>query len=438
MDILIMAGQLILSLTILVGLHEMGHMLPAKWFGMRVSKFFIGFPPTLFSRKKGETEYGIGAIPLGGFVKIEGMVDESLDTENLNKDPEPWEFRAKPAWQRLIVMLGGITVNFVLGILIFIGIIWISGEHYLPLSEVKYGIVAHELGEEMGLRDGDKIVKVNGRTIDRFEETLSPEVFLNSNSFYTISREGKLMDIRIPSDLIEKLSDRKARKRLFSPAAPFEVGMVMGGMPGEKAGLKAGDRIMGVDSIGIYYFQQLQDVLSKMKGRNVTLHVQRADQILHFPLQISSDGLIGFKPKLLLNEGVTHYGFFQSIPKGTAMAIEILDMNLSGFGKIFKGEVSPSNAVSGPIGIARDFFGANFDWINFWKNTGMLSLILAFMNLLPIPALDGGHSLMLTYEILTRRKPSLVFMEWAQKIGMFLILALMAFAIFNDLIKSFF
>jgi regulator of sigma E protease len=438
MDILIMAGQLILSITILVGLHELGHMLPAKWFGMRVSKFFIGFPPTLFSRKKGETEYGIGAIPLGGFVKIEGMVDESLDTQNLSKEPEPWEFRAKPAWQRLIVMLGGITVNFFLGILIFIGIVWITGEHFLPVSEVKYGIVAHELGEEMGLRDGDKIVKVNGKTIERFEETLSPEVLLSSNSYYTISRNGQTMDIRIPADLLEKLSDRKARKRLFSPAAPFEVGKVMGGMPGDKAGLKPGDRIMGIDSSGIYYFQQLQDMLANLKGKQITLHVQRGDHILHLPLQVSSDGLIGFQPKLLLNEGVIYYGFFQSIPRGTEMAIEILDMNLSGFAKIFRGEVSASNAVHGPIGIARDMFGSSFDWTNFWKNTGMLSLILAFMNLLPIPALDGGHAMMLTYEIVTRRKPSLVFMEWAQKIGMFLILALMIFAIFNDLIKSFF
>jgi regulator of sigma E protease len=438
MDILIMAGQLILSLSILVGLHELGHMLPAKWFGMRVSKFFIGFPPTLFSRTKGETEYGIGAIPLGGFVKIEGMVDESLDTEKLNQTPEPWEFRAKPAWQRLIVMLGGITVNFILGILIFIGIIWITGEHFLPVSEVKYGIVAHELGKEMGLQDGDKILKVNGKTIERFEETLSPEVFLNSNSYYTIARDGQTLYIRIPADLLEKLSDRKARKRIFSPAAPFEVDKVMGGMPGEKAGLKPGDWIMGIDDKGVYYFQQLQDMLKNLKGKKVTLHVQRDEQVLHLPLEVSSDGLIGFQPKLLLKEDVVYYNFFQSIPKGAEMAIEILDMNLSGFAKIFKGEVSASNAVSGPIGIARDMFGSQFNWVNFWKNTGMLSLILAFMNLLPIPALDGGHAMMLSYEIIARRRPSLVFMEWAQKIGMFLILGLMIFAIFNDLIKSFF
>ena len=438
MDILIMIGQLVLALSILVGLHEAGHMLTAKYFGMKVSKFFIGFPPTLFSKTYGETEYGIGAIPLGGFVKIEGMVDESLDTQNLSAEPEPWEFRAKPAWQRLIVMLGGIIVNFFLGIIIFIGLVWINGEHFLPISEVKYGIVAHELGKEMGLKDGDRIIKVNGNTIEKFDETLSPDVLLNSNSFYTIERGGQILDIKIPTDLLEKLSDRKARKRLFSPAAPFEVQKVITGMPGEKAGLKEGDKIMGINDIGVLYFQQLQDLLKTMKGKNVTLHVQRKDELLHFPMEITKDGTIGFQPKLLLKEGTTTFSFFQSIPKGANMAIEILDMNISGFGKIFKGEVSASNAVSGPIGIAQDMFGGHFNWTNFWTNTAMLSLILAFMNLLPIPALDGGHSVLLLYEMISRRKPSLMFMEWAQKIGMAIVLGLMVFAIFNDVFKRLF
>jgi len=438
MDILIMIGQLVLALSILVGLHEAGHMLTAKFFGMRVSKFFIGFPPTLFSKTYGETEYGIGSIPLGGFVKIEGMVDESLDTQNLSAEPEPWEFRAKPAWQRLIVMLGGVFVNFILGIVIFIGLFWVNGEHFLPISEVKYGIVVHELGQEMGLQNGDKIIKVNGRTIDKFDETLAPEVLLNSNSFYTIDRSGQILDIKIPGDLLEKLSDRKSRKRLFSPATPFEVQKVVTGMPAGKAGLKEGDKIMGINDIGILYFQQLQDVLKTLKDKSVTLHVQRGEQLLHLPVTITKDGTIGFQPKMLLTEGVTMYSFFESIPKGAAMAFEILDMNISGFGKIFKGEVSASNAVSGPIGIAQDMFGGHFDWTNFWRNTGMLSLILAFMNLLPIPALDGGHSVLLLYEMITRRRPSLTFMEWAQKIGMAIILGLMVFAIFNDVIKRLF
>jgi regulator of sigma E protease len=392
----------------------------------------------LFSKKYGETEYGIGAIPLGGFVKIEGMVDESLDTQNLTTEPEPWEFRAKPAWQRLIVMLGGIIVNFFLGIFIFIGLVWVNGEHYLPISEVKYGIVAHELGEEMGLKTGDRIIKVNGNTIDKFDETLSPDVLLNSNSFYTIVRNGEVIDIKIPTDLLEKLSDRKARKRLFSPAAPFEVAKVAPGLPGEKAGLQPGDRILGINEKAVLFFQQLQDMLKEYKDQNITLHVQRGESLLHFPLQVTSDGLIGFQPKLLLKEGVTNYSFLQSIPKGTFMAFEILDMNISGFGKIFKGEVSASNAVSGPIGIAQDLFGGNFDWTNFWRNTAMLSLILAFMNLLPIPALDGGHAVILIYEMVSRRKPSLKFMEWTQKIGMVIILSLMVFAVFNDVFKRLF
>lgn len=438
MDILIMAGQLILALSILVGLHELGHMLPAKWFGMRVSKFFIGFPPSIFSKKVGETEYGVGAIPLGGFVKIEGMVDESMDTQNLTTEPEPWEFRAKPAWQRLIVMLGGITVNLLLGIFIFIGLLWVNGEHYLPISEVKYGIVAHEFGQEMGLKNGDKIIRVNGKKIDKFDETLAPEVLMNSNSYYTIVRDGQEMEIRIPGDLLEKLSDRKNRKRLFSPAAPFEVQKVMAGMPAEKAGLQAGDRILGINDTAILYFQQLQDVLKTVKGQKAELHVQRGENLLHMPIEVTSDGLIGFQPKLLLNEGTIHYSFLECIPAGTRMAFEILELNIAGFGKIFKGEVSASNAVSGPIGIAQDMFGGSFSWVNFWKNTGMLSLILAFMNLLPIPALDGGHSVLLLYEMVSRRKPSIRFLEWAQRIGMAMILSLMIFAIFNDIFKRLF
>jgi regulator of sigma E protease len=438
MDILIMAGQLIFALLILVGLHEAGHMLTAKWFGMRVSKFFIGFPPTVYSKQVGETEYGLGAIPLGGFVKIEGMVDESLDLQNLSTEPEPWEFRAKPAWQRLIVMLGGIIVNFFLGIFIFIGLLYVNGEHYLPASEVKFGIVAHELGQEMGLKTGDKILKVNGKTIEKFDETLAPDVLLGSNSYYTVERGGQLLEIRIPTDLLEKLSDRKARKRLFSPAAPFEVEKIMAGMPAEKAGLQIGDKIMGINDKGTRYFQELQDVLKLFKDQDVTVHVQRGENLIHLPIHITKEGLIGFKPKLLLKEGTIQYSFLDCIPAGTGMAFEILELNISGFGKIFKGEVSASNAVSGPIGIAQDMFGSSFDWTNFWRNTGMLSLILAFMNLLPIPALDGGHVVFLLYEMVSRRKPSLKFMEWSQKIGMLIVLSLMVFAIFNDVFKRLF
>lgn len=433
-----MAGQLIFALLILVGLHEAGHMLTAKWFGMRVSKFFIGFPPTLYSKQIGETEYGIGGIPLGGFVKIEGMVDESLDVQNLSTEPEPWEFRAKPAWQRLIVMLGGIIVNFFLGIFIFIGLLYFNGEHYLPASEVKYGIVAHELGEEMGLKTGDKILKVNGKTLEKFDEALAPDVLLGSHSTYTIDRNGQQMEIAIPTDLLEKLSDRKARKRLFSPAAPFEVEKVISGMPAEKAGIKPGDKIMGINDKGVRYFQELQDMLKTMKGQEVTVHILRNDNLVHLPLQITSEGLLGFKPKLLLKEGTINYSFLDCIPAGTAMAFEILELNVTGFGKIFKGEVSASNAVSGPIGIAQDMFGSSFSWVNFWRNTGMLSLILAFMNLLPIPALDGGHVVFLLYEIVSRRKPSIKVLEWAQKVGMVIILSLMVFAIFNDVFKRLF
>jgi regulator of sigma E protease len=438
MEYLIMAGQLILGLSILVGLHEWGHMFAAKTFGMRVEKYFIGFPPKIWSVQKGETEYGIGAIPLGGFVKISGMIDESMDTEAMNKDPQPWEFRSKPAWQRLIVMLGGIIVNVIVGVFIFIVIAYKDGEKILSNAEVnKYGIIAGDLAQQIGLKTGDKIVKVNGKPFADFNDVVSSDVFLGSNSSYTVNRGGQEVDIDIPNNFIEKLSDPEEKGNFIRPAMPFRIAELVPGMPAEKAGMKAGDKIVSINGTPIRFYNELQAKLPTLKGKEAKIVIDRAGQQQELNVKVSGDGTIGLYPESLLAFTTINYTVGQAISKGTENAFAVVFNNIKGFGKIFRGEVSASKALSGPIGIAR-MFGGIWDWSRFWYLTGLLSMVLAFMNALPIPALDGGHAVILSYEIISGRKPSDAFLENAQKVGMVLLLGLMAFAIFNDVWKAVF
>jgi regulator of sigma E protease len=439
MDVLIMAGQLILGLSILVGLHELGHLLTAKMFGMRVEKFSIGFPPTIFKVQYGETEYAIGAIPLGGFVKISGMIDESMDKEFLNKAPEPWEFRAKPAWQRLIVMLGGIIVNVITGIVIFIVLTYTRGEEFIPASKAEYGIVVHEVGEKIGLRTGDKIVNINGKPFERFSDIKSSEVLLSSNAFYTVVREGKEVRIDIPNDLMDDLADRK---KAFIDDLPvtkeYQILEIAAGSPAEKAGLKSQDLIVAVNDQPVAFYHELQQRLSTAAGEEARLKVKRGEEELELKATIGPDGKLGFVPAFVQSLFVHRdFGFGESVNKGTADAFGIVFDNIKGFGKIFRGEVSASKSLSGPIGIGK-VYGSVWIWSKFWYITGMLSMILAFMNFLPIPALDGGHVMFISYEMISGRKLSDKFLENSQKVGMVLLLCLMVFAVFNDIFKAIF
>jgi regulator of sigma E protease len=432
-----MVGQLILGLTILVGLHELGHMLTAKWFGMRVEKYAIGFPPKIFSKKFGETEYMLGLIPLGGFVKISGMVDESMDTEALKEEPKPWEFRAKPAWQRLIVMMGGIIVNVITGIVIYIALTYNYGESYLPASEARYGIVANEIGQDIGFQTGDRVVAVNGKELEKFDDVYSMDALLGRNAYYTVEREGQLVDIQVPVDLMDRLADREDRMFFVQPRLPFKVGQVMAGSAAAKAGLKEGDVITKIDGKNVQFFHEFQEALQQKKGEAATMTVKRDDKLVRLQVQVSDEGTIGFQSVPLLQYATKEYSLSESIPMGTEQAFGVITANLKGFGKIFRGEVSASKSLSGPIGIAQ-IFGDTFNWYKFWTIVGMLSMVLAFMNFLPIPALDGGHVVFLTYEMISGRKPSDNFLENAQKVGMVLLLGLMAFAIFNDVFKLIF
>ncbi|QCK13983.1 RIP metalloprotease RseP [Mangrovivirga cuniculi] len=432
MEGIIMFAQLILSISILVGLHELGHLVAAKVFGMRVEKYSIGFPPKIFGFQWGETEYSFGAIPLGGFVKISGMVDESLDTENLDEEPQPWEFRAKPAWQRLIVMLGGIIINVITGIIIFISLLYVNGEEYLPKSEVnKAGIYALELGEKIGLQTGDKILNVNGKDWDRFGDLSNIEVLLEDDSYYTVLRDGDTVTVNVPSDFMNDLSEKKGQFIFYRH--PFVVGDVSKDSPGDKAGLRQGDKILAINGEEFTYFDEFKSEINQYAGKEVNLEVSRDGNIENMNVALGDSAIIGFKPVI---DGVNfereEYSLGQAIPMGTSKAFTVVWVNIRAFGKMFSGDLDPTKSLQGPIGIMRTF-GGTWDWTRFWALTGLLSMVLAFMNLLPIPALDGGHVVFLLYEMVSGRKPSDKFLEGAQKVGMAILLTLMVFIFGNDI-----
>ncbi|UPL48147.1 M50 family metallopeptidase [Hymenobacter sublimis] len=472
MEGLIMAGQMLLGLSILVGLHEFGHFAAAKYFKIRVDKFYIFFDflfplPgvmnfALFKKKIGETEYGLGWFPLGGYVAIHGMIDETQDADSLAAEPQANEFRAKPAWQRLIVMLGGIIMNVITGIVIFSLLTFTYGERYLPAAEARFGVVPSKLGKEIGFQKGDKIVKINGRPFDDFNDIYSPEVILGSNAYYTVDRGGQLLDVPVPNNFMDRLADN-GDQRFVEPLDPFRVDQVVPGSPAAKAGLQPDDQILQVGNKPVQFFRDLQEALlenantvekpsllvrfvnwlrgvkpAPQPAEKITpLLVNRGGQNLTLQVRVDEEGKIGFGPRFMLKRSNREYGLLESVPLGTQQAFGVITTQAKAFAKIFRGEASFRKSVGGPIEIAQQY-GGKWDWFRFWMLTGMLSMVLAFMNLLPIPALDGGHVVFLLYEMIAGRKPSDKFLENAQKVGMMLILGLMAFVlIINPLLKAF-
>ena len=432
-----MVGQLLLGLSILVGLHELGHLLTAKLFGMRVEKFSIGFPPKIAGFQWGDTEYSIGAIPLGGFVKISGMVDESMDTAQLASEPQPWEFRAKPAWQRLIVMLGGIIVNVITGIIIFVTLVYSNGETYFSRDQViENGIVAYEYGEAIGLKTGDKVLDVNGQTYQSIGELSSGSALLSENGYYTVDRQGEKIKVEIPKGFINSFNSEEAFSKFIAVRFPFEVGAVEPGTGAEKVGIAAGDQIIAVNGSPITYFDEMQSALQQVKNQSVSLVRRRGAQVDTLNVPVSAEARIGIAVNPLLEPVRREYGFMESLSRGTSRAFGAVIVNAKALGKMFTGEVSTKN-VSGPIGMAK-IYGNQWDWVKFWSITGLISMILAFMNLITIPALDGGHVVFLLYEMVSGRAPSDKFLEYAQKVGMVILLGLMVFAIGNDILKLIF
>ena len=432
-----MIGQLVLALSILVGLHEFGHFAFAKLFKIRVDKFYIFFDflfpmPSvmnfaLLKKKVGETEYGIGWFPLGGYVQIHGMIDETQDASALAGPPQPDEFRGKPAWQRLLVMLGGIIMNVLLGIVIFAAMTYHYGETYLPASSVKYGVLPNGLGRQVGFRAGDKVVKINGRPFTEFDDIYKPEVLLGDNTYFTVERAGQLADVKLPANFLDLSGKQTEDSLLLRPREPFAVERVTPGGNASKAGLQVGDVITTVSGRPVQFFDELQAALLANKGKTARLDVQRAGQPLALNVAVDADGHIGFERKSTLAFGTRTYSLAESLPLGAKKAFSIVWVQARAFGKIFTGKASAKN-LGGPVEIAQQFGGV-WDWQHFWGLAGILSMVLAFMNLLPVPALDGGHVVFLLYEMILRRKPSDAFLEGAQRVGTVLILALMAYVI---------
>ncbi|MBX7205410.1 MAG: RIP metalloprotease RseP [Bacteroidia bacterium] len=436
MEVLVMIGQLILGLSILVFFHELGHYTAARMFGIKVEKFYLFFDAwgkKLFSFKYGETEYGIGWLPLGGYVKIAGMVDESMDSEQMNQPPQPWEFRTKPAWQRLIVMIAGVVVNAVLAVLIFTLMFVYYGDPYIPNSQVKNGIVAYKLAQDIGLKTGDKITGINGHPIERFSDVANTKVLLGEGMVYNIDRNGEKLDIPVPDDFVNRLTD--SRDQFLDKRMTFFVGKVQPGSNAAKAGMKANDKIIAVNGIAFNFFDEFQEILKKNNEKSVALTLIRNNETITLKVDVNEEGKLGFAPDTKDFElKIDEFTLAQAFPVGAHKAWSVLTDNIKGFSKIFKGKVAFSKSVQGPIGMAQ-IYGGVWDWNNFWHLTGLISMILAFMNILPIPALDGGHVIFLFVEMIIGRPLSLKFQERAQTVGMVILLSLMAFAVLNDMRK---
>lgn len=436
---LIMAAQLILGLSILVALHELGHYLAARAFGIRVEKFYLFFDAwgfKLFSFTKGDTEYGIGWLPLGGYVKISGMIDESLDKEAMAQPPQPYEFRSKPAWQRLIVMVAGVTMNVILGIIIFSFILLLDKKEYLPNSEVKNGIYAYKLGKDIGLQDGDKITAINGKPFERFDDLLSSRVVFGST--LTVERKGQTLEVEVPDNFYRTISTEGRWNFIGTGELVYEVNSIAEGENAEKAGIKVGDKIVGIEGARINGNNDLPNQLAKVKNGEIKFIIQREGNELVIPSKVSEKGTIGIgyntSSEINPDYRMKEFTLATAFKFGTADAWEALVSNIKGLKKIFAGEEKATDAVQGPIGIAQ-IYGGTWDWSWFWRITGLLSMVLAFMNILPIPALDGGHVIFLTIEAITRRKFSDTFMERSQMVGMVILLSLMVFAVGNDVWK---
>jgi regulator of sigma E protease len=435
------AGQFILSFSILVILHELGHFIPAKKFGCRVEKFYLFFNPwfSLWSKKVGETEYGLGWIPLGGYVKISGMIDESMDKEQMKQPAQPWEFRSKPAWQRLIIMLGGVTVNVLLALVIFIMITWAWGDEYLPPQNAKYGLAVDSLGRSVGLKDGDNIIKIDNQPVKDILK-VSPQIITGEATQITILRDGREIPVTLPASIIKSLNKSKGNN-FVSVRFPAVVNGFPKTSNAEKAGLKKGDRIVGLDSIPTPFFQDFQREVKKRKNQTVQVKLVRDNNPMTIPVQVNKDGMIGFSPlsdikQLGLHTETRSYSFFESIPAGMSRAWNTLKMYTTGLKQLFTGKADPKDSLGSVISIGNIFPGV-WDWQSFWTLTAIFSIILAFMNVLPIPGLDGGHALFTIYEMITGRKPSEKFMEYAQMVGMILLLGLMAYAFGLDIWRLF-
>ena len=443
MGILIIVGQLILSLSILIVLHEMGHFLPAKWFGTRVEKFFLFFDPwfELFSIERGGTRYGIGWLPLGGYVKISGMVDESFDTEALAEEPKEWEFRSKPAWQRLIIMLGGVTVNFFLGFLIFAMTLFTWGDEYLPTMNAKYGVAVDSVGTDLGLQDGDFVLGTETMEFERVSSALlRQELIINDAREIRVNRGGAEQTLRVTDEQAKALSKEVTKGyRIYRERVPFVIAEMDDDSPAKKAGLEVDDKIIALNSQPTPYFMDFVRAIKGKKNEEITVTIERGNQQQVVQVTTNDDAKIAASPyggDRYFDYATVEYGFLESFPAGVDRGWDFLTNQVRAFGQIGKGKLDASDSLGSFISIGK-LFGTTWDWQRFWELTAMLSLLLAFINMLPVPGLDGGHVMFLLYEVITGRKPSDVFVERATLVGFILLVILMVYAIGLDISRLF-
>jgi regulator of sigma E protease len=438
MEILVKAAQFFLSLSILIILHELGHFLFARLFNTRVEKFYLFFNPwfTLFKVKKGDTEFGMGWLPLGGYVKISGMIDESMDKEQMSQAPKPWEFRSKPAWQRLLIMLGGVMVNFVLALVIYSTMLYAWGERYLPPENLTYGIHADSLAREAGLRHGDHIVSLDNQPVERFTQ-ITPKIVLENVQTIQVKRDGEIIDISVPGNIVSELI---AGRPFISYRIPFIVEGFSSGSAARAAGIKEGDKITGLNGQEVRYFLEFREKIQDYRNQEVPVTVERDGEVKELLVKVPEEGLIGvtFVSDLtkFFEMRTINYSFLESIPAGITRGMETFSSYLQQLRLIFSPQTGAYKSLGGFITIGSIFPGS-WDWQAFWNMTAFLSIVLAIMNILPIPALDGGHVMFLLYEIVSGRKPSEKFMEYAQIAGMLLLLSLIFYANANDIVRLF-
>jgi regulator of sigma E protease len=417
----------------------MGHFFFSKLFKTRVEKFYLFFNPwfSLLKFKKGETEYGVGWLPLGGYVKISGMIDESMDVEQMKQPPQPWEFRSKPSWQRLLIMIGGVLVNFLLALVIYSMVLYVWGEEYLPTKNVKYGISADSLAIQTGLKNGDKVISLDNKPVENFRDIM-PNIVLNNSKCIQVERDGKILNVPIAESLVPSLI--KNPKEFIQPRFPFYVDEFAKDSPAKDAGFQKGDQLVGIDSVKTEFFDEFRTEIQKHKNQSVAVSVVRNGKPLLLKVKVPETGLLGIYPQGDMGKFFElkriEYGFFESIPAGIEKGVSTLSDYIKQFKLIFTPKTKAYESLGGFITIGKIFPGV-WDWQSFWTLTAFLSIILAFMNILPIPALDGGHVMFLLYEMVTGKKPGDKFLEYAQIAGLVILFSLLIYANLNDVFRLF-
>ena len=438
-----MVSQFFLSLSILIVLHEFGHFAPAKWFNTRVEKFYLFFDPyfSLFKAKIGDTEYGIGWLPLGGYVKIAGMVDESMDMEQMAQEPKEWEFRSKPAWQRLIIMLGGVFVNIILGYLIWGSVLSVYGTEYIPAQNVKEGIYVDSLGYNIGLRNGDHIIKVGEKTFDRFNPgILRQEISINNAKNILVNRAGTEVNVPVDPRFTAILAAHKYRNAdLFTARFPWKIGRIEKGSFASKSDLQLSDQILSINGVTTPYYMDVSDEIKKNTQSVLVMGIERDGQKMDININCKPGEIIGIAPLGIRNFVETardDYTFAEGLVAGFHKGNNFLHTQIKAFGQMAKGRIKAKDSMGGFMAFTQ-LFPKEWNWERFWLNTAIISLILGFMNLLPIPALDGGHVMFLLYEMISGRKPSDTFMQYATIFGFVLVLMLLIFANGLDFLRWF-